>query len=91
MKGAVQGRHKNSRTKNSRNSRRPKFLIQPGAKNFKTAGGQKPKKQPGARKPKNIKTAGGQKHNKVNVNKVNVKDNGKASLPMCKAIVSFFR
>ena len=47
--------------KNSRNSRRPKFLIQPGANNFKTAGGQKPKIQPGGKRPKSDKTAGVEK------------------------------
>ena len=62
MNGSVtklQGRHKNSRKKkNSRNSGRPKFVIQPGGNNFKAAGGQKPKKQPGAKRPKSNKTAG---------------------------------
>ena len=48
--------------KNSRNSRRPKFLIQPGANNFKTAGGQKPKKQPRAKRPTSNKTAGVEKY-----------------------------
>ena len=37
--------------KNSWNSRRPRFLIQPGGNNFKTARGQKPKKLPGAKRP----------------------------------------
>ena len=54
----IPGRHKNSRTKKQPEQPEAKIFNTARANNFKTARGQKPKIQPGGKRPKSNKTAG---------------------------------